>query len=453
MAEPAGSLPMLKHFIVYNPTFDKSEATEHEKLLFYWPQDVPQEKKMNAVGLGEALVKYTTTFSDIPCEVLRTKKTRHIFYRPEPDCWMTISVDLPYSERPGKDGTMRREYHQEDVQDIVLESLLKQSYKMYKLFNGTFTHILERGSREALVHKLDLFFPQYIQSLYIERADIVDAFDGIQFLPLDKNSYLRVQCFINLTEATFPCVKYSVFLYQDHVVWSGLEQHDMRVLYKYLTGMLLRQKSDAGDAGQHDGFVTGPEDLTDPETPINAPRLYVTMVDATDELHLIIYQTNGVKLGLLVDGSFVMDLAFYQRLHTFIAPHTKYLDNLISEQQARRAASIMEIQYKYLYFNHMNLAQKSSFMTLPKKAGAQVVSGLAPEYVRYLTDMHSDFCRSQEDSEIILKTRGDWWVVGRKSDQREFFVILNVKNANLIDINEEIRRLSATHFGNIFFID
>ena len=92
------------------------------------------------------------------------------------------------------------------------------------------------------------------------------------------------------------------------------------------------------------------------------------------------------------------------------------------------------------------------YLLQPKKAGAQVVSGLAPEYVRYLTDMHSDFCRSQEDSEIILKTRGDWWVVGRKSDQREFFVILNVKNANLIDINEEIRRLSATHFGNIFFV-
>ena len=113
----------------------------------------------------------------------------------------------------------------------------------------------------------------------------------------------------------------------------------------------------------------------------------------------------------------------------------------------------MEIQYKYLYFNHMNLAQKSSFMSLPKKAGAPVISSLAPEYIQYLTDMHSDFSRLQEDSEIILKTRGDWWVVGRKSDQREFFVILNQKNANLIDINEEIRRLSATHFGNIFFID
>ena len=67
------------------------------------------------------------------------------------------------------------EYHDEDVQDIVLQSLIQQAYKMYKLFNGTFNHILDRGSREALVHKLDLFFPQYLQSIRLERADLVDV--------------------------------------------------------------------------------------------------------------------------------------------------------------------------------------------------------------------------------------------------------------------------------------
>jgi hypothetical protein len=61
---------------------------------------------------------------------------------------------------------------------------------------------------------------------------------------------------------------------------------------------------------------------------------------------------------------------------------------------------------RYLYFNHMNLAQKSSFMTLPKKIGSPIVSSLAPEYIRYLTDVHMDFQGSPEDSEIILKTRG-----------------------------------------------
>jgi hypothetical protein len=56
--------------------------------------------------------------------------------------------------------------------------------------------------------------------------------------------YLRIQCFINLTETSFPQVKSSAFLYkaqlryssvcvcfsreQDHLVWSGLEQEDTR---------------------------------------------------------------------------------------------------------------------------------------------------------------------------------------------------------------------------------
>ena len=44
------------------------------------------------------------------------------------------------------------------------------------------------------------------------RGDLVDSFNGIQFLPLDKNTYLRVQCFVNLTESEFPAIKYSAFV-------------------------------------------------------------------------------------------------------------------------------------------------------------------------------------------------------------------------------------------------
>lgn len=34
-----------------------------------------------------------------------------------------------------------------------------------------------------------------------------------------------------------------------------------------------------------------------------------------------------------------------------------------------------------------------------------------------------------------MKTSTDNWVVGKKSDHREFFVVINQKNANLIEIN------------------
>lgn len=43
--------------------------------------------------------------------------------------------------------------------------------------------------------------------------------------------------------------------------------------------------------------------------------------------------------------------------------------------------------------------------------------------------------RVDEDEEIIVKAMSDYWVVGKKSDQRELYVILNQKNVNLIEVN------------------
>lgn len=43
--------------------------------------------------------------------------------------------------------------------------------------------------------------------------------------------------------------------------------------------------------------------------------------------------------------------------------------------------------------------------------------------------------RIDADEEIIVKAMTDYWVVGKKSDQRELYVILNQKNANLIEVN------------------
>jgi hypothetical protein len=78
-------------------------------------------------------------------------------------------------------------------------------------------------------------------------------------------------------------------------------------------------------------------------------------------------------------------------------------------------------------------------------------------------------------TELMVRTQNDGWVVGRKSDQREFYVIFDQKNANLLEINgsssdssssrvrlgvcdpltmcartDEVRKLCSTYFNNIF---
>lgn len=46
---------------------------------------------------------------------------------------------------------------------------------------------------------------------------------------------------------------------------------------------------------------------------------------------------------------------------------------------------------------------------------------------------HSRF-RLKEAGEIIIKTMSDYWVVGKLSNLREFFVVIQQKSASIIDI-------------------
>lgn len=65
----------------------------------------------------------------------------------------------------------------------------------------------------------NIFVLQYLLTLKLAQSDIMDVINGIHFLPLDKNNYLRIQCFINLLESMFAQIKYTAFLYNDQLVW------------------------------------------------------------------------------------------------------------------------------------------------------------------------------------------------------------------------------------------
>lgn len=87
------------------------------------------------------------------------------------------------------------------------------------------------------------------------------------------------------------------------------------------------------------GFTAGPEDITDPETPVNAPRLFVcTPTKGTEELRLITYQCNRITIGFLIRPAFMMDLGFYRLLDGKISRPLADLDVIIGDLQAKRAA-------------------------------------------------------------------------------------------------------------------
>ncbi|KAG8433074.1 hypothetical protein GDO86_017379 [Hymenochirus boettgeri] len=419
--------PSLQSFFIYNPKFGPREGEEEKKILFYHPNEVEKNEKIRNVGLCEAIVQFTRTFNPAkPAKSLHTQKNRQFFYEPEEGFWMVMVVKNPVVEKQ-KDGKPALEYQEDEILDKVYSSVLQQCYRMYKLFNGTFSKMMEAEQVELLKDRLEKFFHRFLQTLHLQSCDLLDVFGGISFFPLDKMTYLKIQSFINRVEESLNIVKYTAFLYNDQLIWSGLEQEDMRILYNNLT---VRSSQVYGPEGleedfshtpempgnlQHYGrFLTGPLNLSDPELKFRFPKIFVNTEDTYEELHLIVYKTMSASVCFMVVASVQINAEFCQKLDSLVGPQLTLLASDICEQyniNRRITGSEKEPQFKFIYFNHMNLAEKSTIHL--RKTSNMSLTSVQPELLKILGDINSDFTRADEDEEIIVKAMSDYWVVGK----------------------------------------
>ncbi|XP_014676370.1 PREDICTED: LOW QUALITY PROTEIN: vacuolar fusion protein CCZ1 homolog [Priapulus caudatus] len=455
------AIQLLK-FFVYNPTLSKKEGEEEKNLMYYYPQDVPLDNKIKDVGLCEALVKFSRTFAaDAPCESLHTQKTRQLFLEAEENYWLILVISIPTAQKV-KDSQVYIEYHEDDVHDTVYMAVLKQAYQM----QAVMARSTRWWQRPAWIHlKIrpeSILSQRYLQTC-VDRCDVLDVFNGMQFLPLDKNGYLRTQCFLNQTEASFPQVKYTAFLYNESLVWSDCSRVDIRILYKYLTtslSLLHGSELQAGTCSPRNQartsptilgkFITGPPNLADTTNLGKVPRIFVN-VDGkkSEECHLVVYRALSASVCLMVEGSYQLNFDFYRLLDQFLGPQLTVLASDIGEQYGKRLSAPATLATSTSYFQHMNLAEKSSLHARQRPhRGPRATRGRQAN-----CRCETDLAMSGDDCELVVKGPGDCWVVARKkSDQRELYYV-NQKCSNLIEIAEEVKKLCASHFNNIFFLD
>jgi hypothetical protein len=78
----------------------------------------------------------------------------------------------------------------------------------------------------------------------------MNTFDGIQFMALDRGMYLKIQCLLNLLEENVPIVNKTIVMHQDQVIWSGLEQNDVALIYNFLKELVNSNLSASNSAHQ-----------------------------------------------------------------------------------------------------------------------------------------------------------------------------------------------------------
>ena len=487
---PAGIL----NFCIYNTELGLKEGLEHEKIMyFYGVSTQTLLKKLNnsraggvngitqleldgqikQIGLAEAIIQFSSTFSDTGCHFIHTKKTRQVIITPEPSYFMILTVSVPSLVNPPDPGNPF--YMEDSVQDSLLDAIINQSYTYFTFFNRSFREIFTQWGVTGLKECLQSFFDKFWSSICISNVSLLNLFQGIVFLPLGKNPFLRVHSFVSCVEASFPIIKYTVFCYSDRMVWCSLEQKYMRIVYRYLTDFLMpacfddstssfkpkalgkmkpssqwgsasgRSTSTSLRGNMQSGYVIGPDKMGDIEQHISTERVYIMVGDTLKTFYFVVYHAYNITLCLFIESEDPPVYKFYNQLHQCLSSE---LANLAQELNENSTYSATDSQYRFFYSNNMNLAVKSTLHSV----GYPYEFQASTELMRLLADMHDDFERSR-DGEIFIRTRDDTWVVGRRSDQREFFVVLYYKNATLMNVHEEIRKITNEQFTNVFFVD
>ncbi|CAL1277491.1 unnamed protein product [Larinioides sclopetarius] len=427
----------LGSFFVFNSSYCRRENDEKNKILYYYPAEVDLNSKVRSVGLCEAVIKFTGTFGTSPCEALHTQKTKQVFLEPEPGFWMVMTLNVPCQQK-SRDGQVYMEYFTDEIQDHIYQSLLLKSYRMFT----------------------------YLMNLKSSDADLLDIFQGIHFLPLERYSFLKILCFINQVEEKFRCVKYSVFLYNDQLVWSGLEPEDTQILYQHLSlelipsfidsevkgGVFSPSRTSPFGSGSHFGrFMTGPKSVDDQSGLEKIPKIFLS--NGKICCYLITYRALNATVCLLVEDSFELKLELFRSLDAELGNQLSTLASEVGEQYSKTVSMLnaeQQSKFMYMYFNHMNLAEKTTMHADMKSTGHALIPN---DIMKLFGDFYTDLSKMKDIGEIIGKTVSDCWVVGKLSDERELYVILQQKNANIVDVNDELKKLSTTYFQSIFIMD
>ncbi|RTG84989.1 uncharacterized protein DC041_0009768 [Schistosoma bovis] len=294
--------PKVLELFIY--TRDKCEVgDEYKKILYFFPNEKSLDDKLNSIGLSEAIATFTNSFNS-PCTSIRTKNTKRLFKSLTPSIQIVIVISVPSIVSSANDNLVENDY----LHNEIIDSVLSIACETFELFHGKVTEIVKTYDYEILKAKLEHFFSRYLRTMLFEYCDILDCFNGIQFISIEPTDFGRVHGLLNRIGYSFNCTEHSAFFFEGRLIYSTLDLTYVRHIYHYLNSFLFIEQPDLTHAttmktkSKHLGrYLVGPKDLSDLSLQIKCP-LICTPGSHLPNCQLITYQALRAILCLLIKG-------------------------------------------------------------------------------------------------------------------------------------------------------
>ncbi|XP_065359514.1 vacuolar fusion protein CCZ1 homolog [Calliphora vicina] len=456
----------IRSFYIFNTTYGQKEGQEKEKILYYYPKEIDINAKIRDVGLSQAFTAFTDSFSEKPgeCEVIHTEKTTQLLYQPEANFWLVLVLNVP-KEIHSKDGVEYPEYHKYELHDALYRRLLIQSYNRFCLEDGTFQMILDQFSdnketaRDYLTQKLENFFNKYITSLKLPANDIIEFMNSLQYLPLDKFLFLRVHNFIDSLKSTFPTITDAIFLYKEFVVVGGkLNSSNLFTLYQYIfQNIEITQRDPMSNAA------------------LNSRNIFLKTNGQLVSYKMILFPSTNALLCLFFKQTIELTSQLLDELSYAINSQLYVLSRDIEDYLAKQpnavkasTAAVSSIdctnnaEYmspKYLFLNDQSLKLSSNLYDDEPQHRTPLPQNVTNLIADLFNSADNEVEKPQRDadktsySEIMVKSTDDFWIVKRRFNWRQRFVVIFSQKATLLDVTKEAERIFEQEIKDGVFAD
>ncbi|KAL8472103.1 hypothetical protein ACS0TY_028721 [Phlomoides rotata] len=487
----------------------QTEGQELDKILFFYPADLPLSTQLSVIGLSEGLVTFTRIFSpEAPCEVIEAERHSHVFYEAEPDIWMVMVVEKE-SEAIWRVDALRR--------------VLKEVHTLFVMFHGSARALVDRDPSGGLVRThLYYFIMDFLSDFSIGTKlqlpnfrDSLKERGTLQMLTVGREAAIEVQSLVAVLESCAgDTLCYSLTMFQDLLVSTNLSPIDTVNLFTYAvlrltplalshgasswshsrkadtacntsTGALLlnsgpaaEQYYNSSDASpllrhnyplvrplQHskwskgkDGFLT--TDIWGRDVNSLVPTCPTIWLRQTEEkMYILAYQHRGLTVILLIPVSSVSGEQGIAMLKQQILENASLKMLKVEERLSRGwgGENAYHVSgYRYLLVDgdrYISRASPPGKVTTLTKDSLVALSKLREEVDSIKGRSVCDNSCHEKDLEISIRAKNNAWLIARLTRGKELYMVLEKSNETLLYASEAVEKFSERYCNGAFSLD
>ncbi|KHG20001.1 hypothetical protein F383_08632 [Gossypium arboreum] len=488
------------------------EGQELDKILYFFPPDLPFSTQLSVIGLSEGLITFTRIFSpEAACEVIEAERHSHVFYEAEPDIWMVMIVEK--SKEP------------EAIWRIdALREVLKEIHSLFIMFHGSIRALLDKEPGGGLTRAhLYPFIMDYLRDFLVGKKLLLPSFCDclkerrtVQMLTVGREAAIEVQTLVRLLESSAGNAQCSsLILFQDLLVSTTLSPEDTVNLFTYavlrLTPLALssgarswsylrkgntsshvtagstlapsgsvseqfygsQDTSPAGDNRycvvrplQHgkwskgkDGFLitdiwgvdVGRSDVT---TPI------VWLQHTEERMYLCAYQYKSLTLILLIPLSSILNgeqgvsTVKQQLLENASLKILKVEEKLSKGWGGENAYHVSGYRYLIVDGNRdISRASPPAKVTTLTKESLLALNRLREEVDAEKSRSKWDNPGRDKDLEVSIRAKNNAWAIARIIGGKELYMVLEKANETLLYASDAVEKFSNRYCSGAFSLD